>query len=65
VAAMDLDRFSTRGGYLAPCLPFPYGDRDLEADKRLFGERRSAFHFEHLASKLEAQDDSHDSGIGR
>ena len=52
-------------GLPKPRLPFPFGERDPEADKRLFGDRRPDLHFEHFASELEAQDDGHDSGIGR
>ena len=62
---MDVDRMPVTSGLPKPRLPFPFGERDPEADKRLFGDRRPDLHFEHFASELEAQDDGHDSGIGR
>ena len=44
-------------------LPFPYGDRDGEEDRRLFG-RRPPFKFETMASEFETGDEWNDSGIG-
>ncbi len=61
---MDEDRCSVTTIRQQPRLPFPFGERDLEAERRLFGDRRSAFSFEHLASEFEAEDEGHDSGIG-
>jgi hypothetical protein len=62
--AMDEDRCSVPMIRQQPRLPFPFGERDLEAERRLFGDRRSAFSFEHLASEFEAADEGNDSGIG-
>jgi hypothetical protein len=61
---MDEDRFPVRSSFLQPGIPFPFGDRDQEIDRRLFGDRRPAFSFEHLASEFETADDGQDSGIG-
>ncbi len=47
-------------------VPFPFGNRDPEQDRRLFGEdRRPAFKFETMASEFETADEWNDSGIGQ
>ena len=50
-------------------LPFPFGERDGEQDRRLFGEvvvsARPAFKFETMASEFETAEDWNDSGIGK
>jgi hypothetical protein len=50
-------------------LPFPFGERDGEQDRRLFGEvvsARPAFKFETMASEFETAEDCwNDSGIGK
>ena len=43
--------------------PFPF-DLKREGGTDIFGERKSSFHFETLASEYEGQDEGHDSGIG-
>ena len=46
-------------------LPFPYGERDAERDRQLFGEAgRTVFKFETMASEFETSDEWNDSGIG-
>ena len=51
--------------FLQPRLPFPFGERDPEVDRRLFGDQRPpAYRFQHLASLMQNPDDGHDSGIG-
>ena len=46
-------------------LPFPYGERDAERDRQLFGEAgRTVFKFETMASEFETSDEWNDSGLG-
>ena len=44
-------------------LPFPFGEKHQEKDRILFGDKKSTFKFEHLASEFEMSEDGNDSGI--